>query len=123
MRQPKYIPLILYHKFLDIVNFRGSWEREKELLEIFSGNFFVEIFSERASQNFSFPKIGVPKLGFNLFLSKGRRSSPISLCSLGRLKLSQICEDFYSENLGSEDLVFRGVLHYALIGNLSKILI
>lgn len=52
MRQPKYIPLILYHKFLDIANFRGSWEREKELLEIFSGNFFVEIFSRRASRIF-----------------------------------------------------------------------
>ena len=49
VRQPKYIPLILYHKFLDITNFRGSWEREKELLEIFSGNFFVEFFSGRAS--------------------------------------------------------------------------
>ena len=56
-RQSKYIPLILYHKFLDITNFRGSWEREKELLEIFSGNFFVEIFSRRASQNFFFPEI------------------------------------------------------------------
>lgn len=57
VRQPKYIPLILYHKFLDIANFRGSWEREKELLEIFSGNFFVEIFSRRASQNFFSPEI------------------------------------------------------------------
>ena len=57
MRQPKYIPLILYHKFLDIANFRGSWEQKKELLEIFSGNFFVEIFSGRASQNFFFPEI------------------------------------------------------------------
>ena len=55
--QPKYIPLILYHKFLDIANFRGSWEREKELLKIFSGNFFVEIFSRCESQNFFFPKI------------------------------------------------------------------
>ena len=72
MRQPKYIPLILYHKFLDITNFRGSWEREKELLEIFSGNFFVEIFSRRESQNFFFPEIGVLKLGIDIFLSKGR---------------------------------------------------
>lgn len=57
VRQPKHIPLILYHKFLDITNFRGSWEREKELLEFFSGNFFVEIFSRRESQNFFFPEI------------------------------------------------------------------
>lgn len=56
MRQPKYIPLILYHKFQEIANFR-SWERKKELLEIFSGNFFVEIFSRRESQNFFFPEI------------------------------------------------------------------
>lgn len=54
VRQPKHIPLILYHKFLDIANFRGSWEREKELLEIFSGIFFVEIFSRggRVPKNF-----------------------------------------------------------------------
>ena len=102
MRQPKYIPLILYHKFLDIANFRGSWEQRencwKFFLEIFSWKFFLG----------ARPKIfSFPKLGFNLFLSKGRRSSPISLCSLGRLKLSQICKDFYSENLGSEDLIFK----------------
>lgn len=71
VRQPKYIPLILYHKFLDIANFRGSWEREKELLEIFSGNFFVEIFSRRESQNFFSPEIGVLKLDISVFLSKG----------------------------------------------------
>ena len=102
MRQPKYIPFILYHKFLDIANFRGSWEREKSrwkfFLEIFSWKFFLG----------ARPKIfSFPKLGFNLFLSKGRRSFPISLSSLSRLKLSQICEDFYSENLGSEDLIFK----------------
>lgn len=60
VRQPKYIPLILYHKFLDITNFRSKG-RKKELLEIFSGNFFVEIFSRRESQNFFFPETGVLK--------------------------------------------------------------
>ena len=70
----------------------------KFFLEIFSWNFFLG----------ARPKIfSFPKLGFNLFLSKGRRSSPISLSSLSKLKLSQICEDFYSENLGSEDLIFK----------------
>lgn len=43
VRQPKYIPLILYHKFLDITNFR-SWKQKKELLEIFSGIFFWKFF-------------------------------------------------------------------------------
>lgn len=57
------------------------------------------------------------------FCLKGARSFPISLGRLGRLKLSQICEDFYSENLGSEDLISEGVFYYALIGHLSKILI
>lgn len=85
--------------------------------------FFLEIFSWKFFLG-ARPKIfSFLKLGFNLFLSKGRRSSPISLSSLSRLKLSQICEDFYSENLGSEDLVFKGVFYYALIGHLSKILI
>lgn len=56
VRQPKYIPLILYHKFLDITNFRRAGSG-KELLEIFSENFFVEIFSRRESQNFFFPEI------------------------------------------------------------------
>ena len=119
MRQPKYIPLILYHKFLDITNFRSSWERKKELLKIFSENFFVEIFSRRESQNFFFPEIR----HWYIFCLKRARSSPISLGSLGRLKLSQICEDFYSENLSSEDLIFRGFFYYALIGHLSKILL
>lgn len=58
VRQPKYIPLILYHKFLDITNFR-SWKQKKELLEIFSGNFFVEIFSMHESQNFFFSETDV----------------------------------------------------------------
>ena len=85
--------------------------------------FFLEIFSWKFFLG-ARPKIfSFPKLGFGLFLSKGRRSFPISLSSLSRLKLSQICEDFYSENLGSEDLVFRGFFYYALIGHLSKILI
>ena len=92
----------------------GRKSRWKFFLEIFSWKFFL---SAR-------PKIfSFPKLGFNLFLSKGRRSFPISLSSLCRLKLSQICEDFYSENLGSEDLIFKWVFYYALIGHLSKILI
>ena len=88
-----------------------------------SWKFFLEIFSWKFFLG-AHPKIfSLLKLGFNLFLSKGRRSSPISLCSLGRLKLSQICEDFYSKNLGSEDLIFKWVFYYALIGHLSKILI
>lgn len=87
-----------------------------EILQIFvaagSGRkscwkFFLEIFSWKFFLG-ARPKIfSLPKLGFALFLSKGRRSSPISLSSLSRLKLSQICEDFYSENLGSEDLIFK----------------
>lgn len=85
--------------------------------------FFLEIFSWKFFLG-ARPKIfSFPKLGFTLFLSKGRRSFPISLGRLGRLKLSQICEDFYSKNLGSEDLVFRGFFYYALIGHFSKILI
>lgn len=55
VRQPKYIPLILYHKFLDITNFRSKG-RKKELLEIFSGNFFVEFFLGANPKIFSFPK-------------------------------------------------------------------
>ena len=86
----------------------------KFFLEIFSWNFFLGVR----------PKIFFfPKLGIGIFLSKGRPPSPISLGSLSRLKLSQICEDFYSENLGSEDLVFRGFFYCALIGHLSKILL
>lgn len=85
--------------------------------------FFLEIFSWKFFLG-ARPKIfSLPKLGFPLFLPKGRRSSPISLGSLSRLKLSQICEDFYSENLGSEDLISKRVFYYALIGHLSKILI
>ena len=69
--------------------------------------FFLEIFSWKFFLG-ARPKIfSLPKLGFNLFLFKGRPPSPISLSSLSRLKLSQICEDFYSENLGSEDLIFK----------------
>ena len=103
-----------------------------EILQIFmaagSGRkscwkFFLEIFSWKFFLG-ARPKIfSFPKLGFNLFLSKGRCSFPISLSSLGRLKLSQICEDFYSENLGSEGFIFKRVFYYALIGHLSKILI
>ena len=86
----------------------------KFFLEIFSWNFFLG----------ARPKIFFfPKLGIGIFLPKGRRSFPISLSSLSRLKLSQICEDFYSKNLGSEDLIFKRVFYYALIGHLSKILI
>lgn len=85
--------------------------------------FFLEIFSWKFFLGAS-PKIfSFPKLGIDIFLPKGRRSSPIFLDSLGRLKLSQICEDFYSENLGSEDLVSKQVFYYALIGHLSKILL
>lgn len=65
----------------------------------------------------------IPELGLSLFLPSPQRLFPISLSSLSRLKLSQICEDFYSENLGSEDLVSEQVFYYALIGHLSKILI
>ena len=89
------------------------------MLEIFSGNFFVEIFSMRASQNFFSPKIRHQYF----FCLKGARSSPISLGSLSRLKLSQICEDFYSENLGSEDLISKRVFYYALIGHLGIFLV
>lgn len=67
VRRPKHIPLILYHKFLDIANFRGSWEQKKELLEIFSGNFFVEIFSRRASQKFFFPETGAGNFTLKFF--------------------------------------------------------
>ena len=92
----------------------GRKSRWKFFLEIFSWKFFLG----------ARPKIfSFPKLGFNLFLSKGRRSFSISLSSLTRLKLSQICKDFYSKNLGSEDLISEWVFYYALIGHLSKILI
>ena len=65
----------------------------------------------------------IPELGLSLFLPSSQRPSPIFLGSLGRLKLSQICEDFYSENLGSEDLISKQVFYYTLIGHLSKILL
>ena len=85
--------------------------------------FFLEIFSWKFFLG-ARPKIfSFPKLGIGIFLSKGRRSFPIPLSSLSRLKLSQICEDFYSKNLGSEDLISEQVFYYALIGHLSKILI
>ena len=86
----------------------------KFFLEIFSWKFFLGA----RPKNFSFPKLGI-----GIFLSKGRPPSPISLGRLGRLKLSQICEDFYSENLGSEDLISERVFYYALIGHFSKILL
>lgn len=107
---------IIIFEILQIFVAAGSGRKScwKFFLEIFSWKFFLGA----RPKIFSFPKLGI-----GIFLSKGRPLFPISLCSLSRLKLSQICEDFYSENLGSEDLVFRGFFYYALIGHFSKILL
>ena len=66
LRQSKYIPLILYHKFLDITNFRRA-ESGRNLLEIFSWKFFLGA----SPKIFSFPKLGI-----GIFLSKARSLFP-----------------------------------------------